>query len=92
MRLKKSKRTRGVLLTPQGLRKLLKGKRELEELENIGHKYTLEELGERAGLSSRTITAVMSCQNRVDRRTLSVLFMIFDIELEENDYSYDVAD
>lgn len=84
---KKSRRSRGVTLTYKGLRKLQIAKRELENQENYGHKYTLEKLSERAELTSRTITKVISCQGRVDKRTLYNLFIALSLELEESDYT-----
>lgn len=83
---RKLRRSRGVTLTQKGLRKLQMAKRELENQKNYGNKYTLEELGELAELTPRTITKVISCQGRVDKRTLYNLFMTFYLELEEDDY------
>lgn len=51
----KPKRKRGVVLTPEGLEKLLQARLKSENEENEGVRYTLEQLSERTGLDLHTI-------------------------------------
>ena len=87
MSLQQSRRKRGVLLTPQGLRKLQAGKEVLELADNSGGRYTLEQLSERTGLATGTITKVLNCEKAVDKQSLDIFFRAFDLELHRNDYT-----
>ncbi|MFN6535522.1 MAG: NB-ARC domain-containing protein [Nostoc sp. EkiNYC01] len=82
----KPKRNRGVILTREGWRKLQKAKLEGELREKSGSKYTLEEISERAGLTSNTVAKILTNQEGVDKRTLVYLFMAFNLELNPQDY------
>ncbi|PHM08036.1 hypothetical protein [Nostoc sp. 'Peltigera malacea cyanobiont' DB3992] len=66
----KPKRNRGVILTPEGWQKLQQAKLEGEIREKSGSKYTLEEISERAGLTSNTVAKILTNQEGVDKRTL----------------------
>ena len=57
----KSRRKRGVILTSQGLQKLLQARRELAFRAN-SDEYTIEALSELTGLSSRTVAKVLERQ------------------------------
>jgi len=81
------KRKRGVLLTAQGLKKLLEAKRKSEIWDNYGERYTLEELSNRTGLASITIAKVLNGESGVDRQTLVCCFSAFNLSLEESDYA-----
>ncbi|OYD96388.1 hypothetical protein CDG76_06185 [Nostoc sp. 'Peltigera membranacea cyanobiont' 210A] len=82
----KPKRNRGVILTPEGWQKLQQAKLEGEIREKSGSKYTLEEISERAGLTSNTVAKILTNQEGVDKRTLVYLFMAFNLELNPQDY------
>jgi WD40 repeat protein/transcriptional regulator with XRE-family HTH domain len=82
----KPKRNRGVILTREGWQKLQKAKLEEELREKSGSKYTLEEISERAGLTSNTVAKILANQEGVDKRTLVYLFMAFNLELNPQDY------
>ena len=83
----KSRRQRGVLLTPAGLRRLQAARQTLEGRENTGEPFTLEQLSERAELDINTIKRALSTDQRVDRRTLTRLFSTFGLEFGPSDYT-----
>ncbi|MEH1939735.1 MAG: NB-ARC domain-containing protein [Nostoc sp.] len=82
----KLKRNRGVILTREGWQKLQQAKLAGELREKSGSKYTLEEISERAGLTSNTVAKILTNQEGVDKRTLVYLFMAFNLELNSQDY------
>ncbi|AFZ24619.1 hypothetical protein Cylst_2400 [Cylindrospermum stagnale PCC 7417] len=86
MFLQKTRRRRGVLLTPQGLKKLQTAKSEAEIGENSGNRYTLEALNERTCLSVDTLTKIFACELGVDKQTLKYCFQAFNLVLEQSDY------
>lgn len=67
MSLHKNRRKRGVLLTPQGFKKLQTAKSEKESYENNGNRYTLEDLSDRTGLSVDTWMKVLKSEAAVDQ-------------------------
>ncbi len=83
----KQKRKRGLTLTPEGLQKLQSGKIALEDRENYGKRYTLEDLSERVKVNSVTISKVLSREEGVDKKTLELFFQAFNLELEKADYT-----
>ncbi|MFB6277492.1 MAG: hypothetical protein ABEI32_15250, partial [Halothece sp.] len=85
-------RRRGVILTAQGQQKLDIARRELEQQINNGHRFTLEELCDRAYLSVKTVTKILDGQTAVDRQTLDTFFSAFGLTLEKSDYSHPQAD
>ncbi|ALF54049.1 serine/threonine protein kinase [Nostoc piscinale CENA21] len=84
----KARRRRGVILTPQGLKKLQTAKSEAEIRENNGHRYTLEVLSDRTGLSVDTIMKIFACEVGVDKQTLKHCFQAFNLVLEQSDYCF----
>ncbi|KAB8315205.1 NACHT domain-containing protein [Tolypothrix campylonemoides VB511288] len=86
MNLQNGKRKRGVVLTPKGLEKLLDAKSKLQEEENFGNRYTLEEMSVRSGLYTGTISKVLNCEGGVDKNTLNTLFKAFNLKLDKDDY------
>ncbi|MGJ5675472.1 MAG: AAA-like domain-containing protein [Nostochopsis sp.] len=88
MYLQKTRRRRGVLLTPQGLKKLQTAKSKAEIGENSGNRYTLEALNERTGLSVDTLMKIFACELRVDKQTLKYCFQAFNLVLEQSDYCF----
>ncbi|BAY89503.1 MULTISPECIES: AAA-like domain-containing protein [unclassified Tolypothrix] len=88
MYLQKTRRRRGVLLTPEGLKKLQTAKSEAEMLENSGNRYTLEALNERTSLSVDTLMKIFACEVGVDKQTLKYCFQAFNLVLERSDYEF----
>ncbi len=82
----KQRRRRGVILTPQGLKKLQTAKSEAESDENDDKRYTLENLNIRTGLDPDTLMKVFACEAGVDKRTLTICFRAFNLQLEPTDY------
>ncbi|NEP02285.1 MAG: NACHT domain-containing protein [Symploca sp. SIO2E9] len=83
----KKRRKRGVVLTPEGLKKIEQTRKELEFNDNYGERYTLEQLSEITGLDFHTIKRVLACQQGVDKRTLERFFISFNLELTDSCYS-----
>lgn len=81
------RRKRSVILTPGGLQRLQEAKRKLEDQENFGNRYTLEEISVLTGLYSSTISKTLSRREGVDKRTLEELFKSFGLKLDKSDYS-----
>lgn len=81
------RRRRGVILTPQGVQKLLIAKSTAELEQNAGKRYTLEDLNERTGLSVDTLVRVLKCEVGVDRETLKTCFRAFGLSLDPEDYT-----
>jgi len=86
MTLQNFRRKRGVLLTPKGLQKLQEAKLHSEAEENYGMRYTLEEMSDRSGLYTATISKVLNREGGVDRKTIEALFESFNINLDKTDY------
>jgi len=83
----RSRRRRGVILTPIGLKKLQAAILSVEIQENQGNHFTLEELGDRIKLSTKTLSRLWSLHSGVDQRTLKLCFGAFDLELKPEDYT-----
>ncbi|WOD41062.1 NB-ARC domain-containing protein [Nodosilinea sp. E11] len=81
-------RRRGVVLTPQGQEKLEGARRRVEQQDNYGQRFTLEELCDRTQLSLKTITKVLDAKVTVDRHTLEAFFATFDLSLDRADYRF----
>lgn len=79
----KRNRNRGVVLSEQGWQKLAQANVLHDEL---GNRYTYERLSERSLLNERTISRILSCEVRVDKRTLKIFFAAFRLQLDEADY------
>lgn len=84
---RKNRRRRGLILTEQGLSKLLTAKSQLEFAENYGERFTFEELGFRTQLDSRTVSRVLQGSEGVDKSSLMQLFRTFNLQLENSDYT-----
>jgi WD40 repeat protein/transcriptional regulator with XRE-family HTH domain len=87
MKLTKQKRKRGIILTPEGLQKLQSAKLTAEFNENYGNRYTLEDLSERIGINTATISKVMSREDGVDKRTIELFLQAFNIKLDKDCYT-----
>lgn len=88
MKLPKQKRKRGLILTPEGLQKLQAAKLASEVNENYGNRYTFEDLAERIGINTATISKVLSGEDAVDKRTIELFFQAFNIELDKDCYTH----
>ena len=84
---KRSKRQRGVILSPEGWQRLQSAQTQSEREANGGQPYTLEDLNELTGLSSHTLTKVRRRQTPVDARSLEDYFRAFDLTLVPSDYT-----
>ena len=80
-------RRRGVVLTPQGSRKLNQAKARVE-FEQDFKRYTLEALSEETGLTPTTLSKVFTGSAGVDKRTLECCFNAFNLTLVREDYRY----
>ncbi|MBD2091565.1 AAA-like domain-containing protein [Microcoleus sp. FACHB-1515] len=81
------RRQRGVVLTPSGLQRLQAAIALVEIEQNQGDRFTLEELGNRINLSTKTLTRLWSLNSGVDQRTLRLCFSAFNLELHKEDYA-----
>ena len=84
---KKQKRRRGIILTREGWQKFQNAKLEWELQDNKGYKFTLEELGDRASLTTATLRKILTRDRGVDKRSIVTLFTAFNLELNPNDYT-----
>ncbi|MGL4618015.1 MAG: hypothetical protein ACRCZS_03015 [Chroococcidiopsis sp.] len=80
----KKSRRRGFILTQQGRQKLVQGG---VLYDDFSHRYTYEELSERSLLDSRTVSRILSCEVKVDKRTLKAFFCAFNLSLDTDDYA-----
>ncbi|NET37696.1 MAG: NACHT domain-containing protein, partial [Cyanothece sp. SIO1E1] len=84
---RKPQRSRGVILTPIGLAKLIEAKAQVEIAENFGNRITFEAWGERTELDKRTIARIFSGSEGVDRRSLEQFFRALSLTLAPEDYT-----
>lgn len=82
------KRKRGVVLTPKGLKQLQEAIISSEIVENQGDRFTLEKLSQRTNISPKTISRLWSLSKGVDQKTLKLCFNAFDLELQDEYYSF----
>lgn len=80
------KRRRGVILSSQGLQRLQAAEYLSAARDNAGNPYTLEQLSDRTGISTKTLTKVRRRQNPVDQPTLAAYFNTFGLSLGVDDY------
>ena len=83
----KRKRIRGIVLTIKGWQKFQDARLEYELRDNRGYKFTLEELGDRAELTTATLRKILTRDHKVDKRSVVTLFAAFDLELDSDDYT-----
>ena len=81
----KTKRKRGVILTPTGLKQLQEAITCCEIAENQGDRWTIEQLSDRMNISAKTLSRLWSRSQGVDRKTLVLCFRAFDLELNKKD-------
>jgi len=83
----KSKRKRGVVLTPTGLQRLQEAILAWEMSENKSDRLTLEQLSKQINVSSKTLSRLWSLSYSVDQKTLKLCFSAFNLEVNEGDYT-----
>jgi hypothetical protein len=80
----KRSRSRGVILSQQGWYKL----NQAEVLcDKWGNRYSYEYLAGRSLLDTRTVSRILSCEVKVDKRTLKIFFQAFSLHLNVDDYT-----
>jgi hypothetical protein len=79
----KSSRKRGVILTQKGLQKLIQSK---VLCDRYGDRYSYEILSGFSQLDARTVSRILSCETKIDKRTLKIFFNAFGLQLEAEDY------
>ena len=80
-----NKRRRGLILSSQGWQRLQAAEHLSCIQDNQGKPYTLEQLGERTGLSSNTLTKLRRRQKPVDWQTLDSYFDAFKLKMSSHD-------
>lgn len=80
----KASRKRGVILTQQGLQKLIKSN---ALCDRYGNRHSYEVLAGFSQLDPRTISRILSCETKIDKRTLKIFFNAFDLQLQPEDYT-----
>lgn len=83
----KTKRRRGVVLTPLGLQRLQEAILSWEILNNKGDRLTLEQLSRQINISTKTLSRLWSLSSSVDHKTLKLCFAAFNLEVYEEDYT-----
>ncbi|QXE22405.1 hypothetical protein B6N60_01088 [Richelia sinica FACHB-800] len=80
------KRRRGVILSSQGWQRLQAAEQLSAARDNGGNHYTLEQLSDRTGISTKTLTKVRRRLTPIDSPTLVIYFQAFGLSLEEDDF------
>ncbi len=84
----KTKRRRGVILSPRGLQRLKDAMLSWEILENHGDRITLDQLSQQTNLSAKTLSRLWSANKGVDQKTLKLCFNAFNLDLQKEDYIF----
>ncbi|MDZ8189828.1 MAG: AAA-like domain-containing protein [Nostoc sp. ChiSLP02] len=87
MKPQKITRSRGVVLSSVGLKRLEAAILAVEIEENNGQRFTLDQLGDRMKISSKTLSRLLSLDIGVDQKTLKLCFSAFNLELAAEDYT-----
>ncbi|MEH2162693.1 MAG: AAA-like domain-containing protein [Nostoc sp.] len=87
MKQSKSTRKRGLILTIAGLKRLQAAILAIEKVQNNGNHFTLEDLGDRMNVSTKTLNRLWSLNTGVDQKTLKLCFTAFNLELHREDYA-----
>jgi len=80
------KRRRGIVLNGQGWQRLQAAELLSAARDYGGNAYTLEQLSDRTGLSTKTLAKVRHRQHPVDQPTLEAYFNAFNLTLGGDDY------
>ena len=83
----KQRRRRGIVLTAMGLNRLQSAIQSAQLQENDGRRFTQEELSNRIGVSTNTLSRLWSLKTTVDSRSVRLCFSYFNLELTESDYT-----
>ncbi|MBV6626530.1 MAG: AAA-like domain-containing protein [Rivularia sp. (in: Bacteria)] len=83
----KQRRKRGVVLTATGLKRLQTAIQSAQQQENDGRRFTQEELSNRIGVSTNTLSRLWSLKTGVDSRSVKLCFSTFNLELTDYDYT-----
>ncbi|MCV3212000.1 AAA-like domain-containing protein [Plectonema radiosum NIES-515] len=83
----KGTRKRGFVLSTIGLKRLQGKILAVEIAENNGIRFTLDDLGDRMNISSKTLSRLWSLNVGVDQKTLRLCFSSFNLELRNEDYA-----
>lgn len=83
----KQRRRRGIVLTAMGLNRLQTAIQSTQLQENDGRRFTQEELSNRIGVSTNTLSRLWSLKTAVDTRSVRLCFSSFNLELTESDYT-----
>jgi len=83
----KQKRKRGLYLTPEGMQKLQAAKIACENQQNRGNRFSIQDISERVGVNTATVSKVLSGDEAVDKRTLELFFNAFGLELDRGCYT-----
>lgn len=83
----KQRRRRGIVLTAMGLNRLQSAIQLAQLQENDGRRFTQEELSNRIGVSTNTLSRLWSLKTTVDTRSVRLCFSYFNLELTESDYT-----
>lgn len=81
-----ARRKRGIVLTAQGFQRLRQAIETVEAKEHDGHRYTLDELSSRVGVSTSTLSRLWSSQSGVDQRSVRRIFSALSIDLLATDF------
>ncbi|MEL6779990.1 MAG: NB-ARC domain-containing protein, partial [Cyanobacteria bacterium J06597_16] len=84
---KRSRRRRGVVVSPAGWQRVRAAQSESESAQNGSNPYTVEQLIELTGLSTNTLGRLRSRKTPIDRQTLEIYFATFDLTLAPTDYT-----
>jgi hypothetical protein len=87
MKQSKSTRKRGLVLTIAGLKRLQAAILSIQKVQNNGHRFTLQDLGDRMNVSTKTLNRLWSLNTGVDQKTLKLCFSAFNLELYREDYA-----
>jgi hypothetical protein len=83
----KTKRQRGVILTPKGLQRFQAAIQELEASQVNGYRLTLDKLSEHINVSTKTLSRLLSLNLGVDQKTLKLCFKALNLEIYASDYT-----
>ena len=83
----KQRRRRGIVLTAMGLNRLQSAIQSAQLQENDGRRFTQEELSNRIGVSTNTLSRLWSLKTALDSRSVKLCFSCFNLELTESDYT-----
>ncbi|WP_392533964.1 AAA-like domain-containing protein [Nostoc sp. C117] len=87
MKPQKTTRSRGVVLSSVGLKRLQAAILAMEIAENNSQRFTLDKLGDRMNISTKTLSRLLSLDTSVDQKTLKLCFSAFNLTLHAEDYT-----